>query len=153
MNFDGNVDIIADDLGLHIRSRNVGDVEAAIKSYGGIVHLKISKPIEKGTDNQNRAAHSLLDAFYKTGMHSAPEWVTNSDLFKLWMKVEHGPCYQKEMKDGTIIKIPISWSLYSKMQRTDFIECIIKDITQSGALTESEKIQEIIKGMEENTLY
>lgn len=114
----------------------------------GKVNIKITKPTSPGTEEQNRAMHALLMEYYKTGLHSAPEGTTLAE-FKIFMKIEYGPCYECEYK-GHQIKAPKSWADYSKDERRDFIDGLISEIHQSCAYSESDRIQEIIEGMEQN---
>ena len=113
--------------------------------YGCEVNVKISRPVKPGTEEQNRAMHALLTAYYVTGMHSAPEGYT-LDAFKVYMKLRYGPVYQIEI-DGQNVRVPKSWSDYSKDERREFIDGLISEINQSDAFAASEKIREIIEGM------
>jgi hypothetical protein len=124
------------------------ELEELYLKFQGLVSVKIGKPDKPGTNEQNRAMHSLLSAYYTTGMHSAPEGYTLSQ-FKVFMKLQYGPVYEMEHK-GQLIKIPKSWSDYSKQERVEFIDGLISEINQSGAYAESEKIREIIEGMSIN---
>ena len=116
--------------------------------YGGEANVKISRPVKPGTEDQNRAMHALLTAYYVTGMHSAPEGYT-LEAFKIYMKLRFGPVYQIEI-DGHDVRVPKSWSDYSREERRDFIDGMISEIYQSGALSASEKIREIIEGMSDD---
>jgi hypothetical protein len=118
------------------------------KRYGGMVNVKISKPEAKGTEEQNRAMHSLLTEYYKSGYHSAPEGYTLAQ-FKIWMKLQYGPVYDMYI-DGKDIKVPKSWSDYSKQERSDFIDGLVSEVKQSGAYNDFVKIREILDGMEIN---
>jgi len=117
-----------------------------IKKYGCVLHVKIAKPISPGTEAQNNAMHALLTEYYKTGMHNSPEGTTLAE-FKNIMKAQYGPQIIIDHK-GEKYKILKSWADYTKQERTDFIEGLLSEIHQSGAYTESIKIQEIILGME-----
>lgn len=126
-------------------NQEIADYE---RKWKGIVNVKISKPISQGTYEQNAAMHALLQAYYATGMHSAPEpFNKNIGLFKLWIKMSHGPCYTMDM-DGKQVSIPKSWSNYTKIERVQLIEGLLIEIYSSGAYSESEKLRKIIKGME-----
>ncbi|MCP4988382.1 MAG: hypothetical protein GY928_20720 [Colwellia sp.] len=124
------------------------ELQELFKKHNGIVHIKISKPMSKGTNKQNKTMHLLLREYYETGMHSAPEGYTLSD-FKLFMKLEYGPVSYIYHK-GKTVEVLKSWSDYNKQERSDFISGLLSEIHQSGAYNESEKIREIIDGMELN---
>jgi hypothetical protein len=116
--------------------------------HSGMVNVKVSKPVTPGTEEQNRAAHALLTAFYVSGFASIPENCTLAE-FKVRKKLEYGPVYEFE-HNGQTVRVPKSWADYSKQERTDFLEGLIAEVTQSGALAASDKLQEILKGMEDN---
>lgn len=122
------------------------ELDALLIKHKNEVHIKISKPVTPGTEEQNRAAHALLTAFYVSGFASIPDNCTLAE-FKVRKKLEYGPVYEFEYR-GQTAKIPKSWAEYSKQERIDFIDSLLAEITQSGALAASEKLQEIIKGME-----
>lgn len=113
----------------------------------GVVNMKLGPPMKPGTDAQNKAMHSLLTEYYKTGLHSAPEGSTLTE-FKEYMKYLYG-ISKKIVIDGKDTILLKSWSDYSVRERREFIDGMISEIHQSGAYVESLKIQEIIKGMEE----
>jgi hypothetical protein len=116
--------------------------------YNGIVNIKISRPEEPSTDRQNRAMHSLLAAYYVTGLHSMPNGTLED--FKNYMKCQYGVTYEIEVKGQKYIVLK-SWADYSKRQRREFIDGLISEVHQSGAYAESEKIREILAGMELKT--
>lgn len=113
----------------------------------GVVNVKIGPPMKPGTDAQNKAMHSLLTKYYKTGLHSAPEGTTMTG-FKEYMKYLYG-ISKKIVIDGKDTILLKSWSDYSMRERREFIDGLISEIHQSTAYVESLRIQEIIKGMEE----
>lgn len=112
----------------------------------GQVNIKIGAPVKSGTEAQNKAMHSLLTEYYKTGLHSAPEGSTLT-VFKEYMKYLYGVS-KKIVIDGKELVSLKSWSSYTMRERKDFIDGLISEIHQAGAYAESSKIQEIIKGME-----
>lgn len=122
------------------------ELDDLFEKHGGLVNVKITKPSSPGTEEQNRAAHALLTAFYISGYASIPENCTLAE-FKIRKKLEFGPVYEFEHK-GQMVQVPKSWSEYSKQERCDFIDGLIAEITQSGALAASPKLQEILAGME-----
>lgn len=129
---------------IHLKDEVLDDL---FTRFGGQVNVKVGKPEAPGTEQQNRAMHALLQEYYITGMHSAPEGCTFAD-FKIFMKLEHGPSWQLDYK-GQQVRVPKSWADYTKQERADFITALISEIHQSGAYAESAKIREIISGMEE----
>jgi len=123
------------------------EFEKMCDRWGGKVNVKISKPSEVGSENQNRLMHGLMTAFFLTGMHSSP--AKSIEEFKLWLKCQIGVCYDYEYC-GKPCRVPASWSVYDKTQRMQFIDSLISMVLQSGAAAEDEKIQEILNGMETN---
>ena len=119
-----------------------------VARHKGEVGVRIAAPMSAHTDAQMRAVHALLAAYFTTGMHSCPEGY-GLDGFKLWAKMRYGPCIEIEY-EGKPVRLPKSMSRYTKKELTDFMESLISEITQSGAVAESEKLQEILRGMEEN---
>jgi hypothetical protein len=144
--FSQNIAPVVTDQGLRFTFELEGEIKKLYEKYGGMVNVKIGAPSEPGTEEQNRAMHALLSAYYVTGMHSAPEGYTLAE-FKIFMKLQYGPSSEIEYK-GQAVKVPKSWAEYSKRERMDFIDALISEIHQSGAYAESEKIREIISGME-----
>jgi hypothetical protein len=124
------------------------ELEDLYKKHDGWCNVKISRPESKGTEEQNRAMHSLLTEYYKTGFSSSPEGCTLAE-FKVFMKLQFGPVYDFHV-DCKNIKVPKSWADYSKQERHDFIDGLISEIHQSGAYNHSDKIRQIIEGMELN---
>jgi hypothetical protein len=127
------------------------EITALCDKYNGLVNVKISKPVERGTEQQNRAAHALMSAYYTTGLHSAPGGYTLAE-FKIYMKLQYGPVYEIDTPAGEC-RVPKSWSDYSKDERREFIDGIISEIHQSGAYAESAKIREIVEGMNEGKVW
>lgn len=104
-----------------------------------------------GTDEQNKAMHSLLAEYYKTGLHSAPEGYTLPE-FKIYCKLQYGPEAYKMEFDGHEILVPKSWSHYTKTERREFIDLLLAEIFQTvRPLTK--KLQEIIGGMQDGSYY
>jgi hypothetical protein len=98
-----------------------------------------------GTDEQNRAMHALLNEYYKTGLHSAPDGYTLAE-FKVYMKLQYGPEAYKMEFDGHEILVPKSWSHYTKNERKEFIDMLLAEILQTVSPL-PKKMQEIIGGM------
>lgn len=118
------------------------------RKHEGMVNVKVGRPVSPGTDEQNRAMHALLTAYYKTGLHSAPdEFSTSLEAFKVWIKMQYGPCWCVDL-DGQKIKVPKSWADYNKTERMRLIDGLVSEINQSGACAVSEEIQEILSGMQ-----
>lgn len=124
------------------------ELQTLFKQYGGLVHVKVTKPQNKGTEAQNKAMHKLLQLYYKTNMHSCPIEPCNPDAFKYWMKRTHGPIPYFWVLDGEKETTLKSWANYTKKERHDFIDGLISEIHQSGAYNESKEIREIIDSME-----
>lgn len=112
------------------------------------VNIKLSRPQTAKTYEQVKTIHALIGAFLYSGCHSAPKEACGSlDKFKLWIKCQHGVCIDHEF-EGRQYRVPVSIADYSKYELSEFIDKLKSIIIQSGALAESEKLQEIFKGME-----
>jgi hypothetical protein len=127
---------------------NDPELSALLKKYDDEVYMQISKPMSPGSEAQNRAAHALMAGYFATGLHSSP--AKNIAEFKLYCKLQWGPTFYWEYQ-GQACRVPKSWASYSKQERQYFIDCLLADIHQSGAAAESEKIQEILKGLDDNS--
>lgn len=125
------------------------EIQKILAKYSDVLFLKIDRPISPGTEEQNRTMHALLQAYYVTGMHSAPEPFNKSLAgFKIWIKSQYGPCYYYDM-DNTQVRVPKSWADYTRSERMNLIDGLISEIKQSNAHNESDKIREILNGMEQ----
>jgi hypothetical protein len=115
------------------------------KKYKGTVSINIGRPIASKTDAQNKAVHALMNAVFDTGMHSSP--ALTQGAFKLWCKMQFGPCFDWEM-DGVPCKIPSkSWADYTIEEATTFISRFLDFIDRIGAYAASKDVQRIIDGM------
>lgn len=121
------------------------EIESLFNKHGGAVNVKVSKPVSPGTDEQNRAFHSLLTEYYKTGLHSAPEGYTLAE-FKNFMKIQYGPHTFIDVGEAKY-RVLKSWADYTKHERMAALDGLISEVNQSGAYAESEKIREIIGGL------
>lgn len=110
----------------------------------GSVNVKISRPEEPGTQQQNKAMHALMTAFFFTGMHSSS--AKDPEEFKAWLKFTIGVCHDYEF-NGERCKVAKSWAQYSKHERKQFIDALLSMVHQSGAYSEDERCREIIDGM------
>jgi hypothetical protein len=120
-------------------------LDTLFEKHGGNISVKIDKPVTPGSNEQNKLMHALMTEFFLTGMHSSP--AKSIDEFKLWLKCQIGVCYDYEYQ-GKMVRVPKSWSLYSKIERMKFIDNLISMVIQSGAVAEDEKIQEILNGLD-----
>ncbi len=111
-----------------------------------LVGVEFSKPCKEGSENQNRAFHSLLAEWWSMGTHSAPEHVTTLPIFKEWVKATHAPPSCKTLLDEYTCYLK-SWAKYNKEERIATITAVVASILQCGEL--SSKMDEILKGMEE----
>ena len=143
--FDQNLQLMKFSKGYILQIPSDSEIDKLDYKYKSMVNVKISRPTNPGTELQNRLMHGLMTAFFLTGMHSSP--AKSIDEFKLWLKFTIGVCHDYEYQ-GKPCRVPQSWSLYSKDERRQFIDALISMVIQSGAATESEKVQEILKGLE-----
>ena len=128
------------------------------------------------TNRQNRTFHGLLTCYWTSGCHSstAKDFHRFRDEVKVrlgagfekivyadWIdgKAQIVECRRKDeiprriLDDPDLAKIvkakPLSWSEYSKKQRTDTIDRLKAEMVQAGVNTK--KFHEILSGMEENS--
>ena len=123
------------------------ELDRIYAKHKGYFTVRISSPIESKTLKQLATVHALITAFYLSSYASMPENCT-PDQFKFLMKVKFGVCEWLEYQ-GSLIPNPASLADYSKEELKDFIDAILSIIKQSGAEGDK-KIQEILRGMEEN---
>jgi len=138
-----NATVLSSSDGFRLKVDNQDYFQTALSKIGegGRCSVQLDKPVIPGTGEQNRFMHSLMSAFFETGMHSLPEHFPQS--------MEGLKHYYKglfAMRNGR--KTIKSWAVFTKHERMEFINMVISDIHQSGAYTESAKIQEIIQGAE-----
>ena len=120
------------------------EVEAIFSKYVGLANVRITKPEEKGSEEQNRAAHSLMSAYWVTGMFSYP--AKSLPELKIYLKLAYGPVWKFEI-DGDPVRVPKSWSDFSKDERCAFITGLLAELEQTGAMAASRKLQIIRDGM------
>jgi hypothetical protein len=111
-----------------------------------IVRIRISKPISKKTEQQNRALHGMITEWYKSGQHNAPEGFSFLE-FRLWVKIHYGPEAYKMEYEGREIFVPKSVADYTKDEMMNMIDFIKADI-QETMRPLTPKMQEIFIGME-----
>jgi len=119
-----------------------------------------------GTSAQNKAFHALVGEYWKSGAHSYN--ANNYKHFRELIKLNLGAgaeCFVYATPDGikkaeTLEEVPeeyrnpqycwakvISWTDYTKTERTSTIDKLIAEMHQAGVQTA--KFYEILKGMEE----
>lgn len=130
--------------------------ESAKKS-SGYVTIKMTLPTRWGTDAQNRAFHSLLGEYWKSGLSSYESYDDMRDTFKLraagadeYIFIENGKVRHVKSLDevnGRYAEVPKSWADFTVEQRKDAIDEVIREATMAGI--NSRKWEEILRGMEE----
>jgi hypothetical protein len=130
--------------------------ESAKKS-SGYVTIKMTLPTRWGTDAQNRAFHSLLGEYWKSGLSSYESFDDMRDTFKLrvagadeYIFIENGKVRHVKSLDevkGRYAEVPKSWADFTVEQRKDAIDEVIREATMAGI--NSRKWEEILRGMEE----
>lgn len=124
------------------------------------------------TEQQNRAFHALLQEFYTSGCHSYD--VSNFEQFRDYIKRDLGAGFERfkfvveteeglkwgnakkkeeipentaKDKNGNLLAAGIlkSWSKYSKKERRETLDRLIKTMIESGI--NSKKFNEILDGM------
>lgn len=130
--------------------------ESAKKS-SGYVTIKMTLPTRWGTDAQNRAFHSLIGEYWKSGLSSYETYDDMRDTFKLraagadeYIFIENGKVRHVKSLDevkGRYAEVPKSWADFTVEQRKDAIDEVIREATMAGI--NSRKWEEILRGMEE----
>lgn len=137
---------------VRIPSTHYNELEPLINKHKGMVHIQIGRPVSSKTEAQNNALHALIENWYFTFCHSAPDWVTSKALFKEWCKKEYGKAIYTNRGRQVCCFLP-SVSIYTKQELSEFIDKLKQDIEASGALAHpgqyGKKLNEIFAGMEE----
>ena len=127
------------------------------RKRNGFITIKVTLPERVGTDQQNRAFHSLLGEYWRSGLSSYESYDDMRDSFKLRVagageyifiedgKVRHVPNF--EQVRGRYAEVPKSWADFTVEQRKDAIDEVIREATMAGI--NSRKWEEILRGMEE----
>ena len=130
------------------------------KKHGGYITIKMCEPERVGSDAQNRAFHSLLGEFWRSGLSSYESYDDMRDSFKLRVagadeyifiedgKVRHVP--NLEQVRGRYAEVPKSWADFSLDQRKEAIDMVIAEAVMAGINTKH--WDEIITGMQDGTL-
>lgn len=119
--------------------------------YDGLVHIEIKKPQDDGTEQQNRAAHALMNELFIFMMQHTNNPIMDFVAFKEYLKLQFGFAYYFDNKEKGNMAVPKRWSQMTKEERSSFIDKLISYIHEVGADTEK-KVQEILQGMADNAL-
>lgn len=122
--------------------------------------VKTSLPERVGTDQQNRAFHTLLGEYWKSGLSSYESYDDMKDTIKLriagadeYIFIDNGKVrHAKNLEDvkGRYAEVPKSWTDFTLEQRRDAIDEVIREAIMAGV--NSKKWDEIITGMQDGTL-
>jgi len=150
----------ADEIGLALipfehRTRAKELFSEAEKKRDGYVTIALSLADRTGTDAQNRAFHSLLGEYWKSGLSSYESYDDMKDSFKLrvagadsYMFIDNGKVRNVRSLDevrGRYAEVPKSWSEFTKEQRAEAIDMVIAEALEAGI--NSRKWDEILRGM------
>jgi hypothetical protein len=134
------------------------------------------EPADTATEAQNKAFHALLTCYWTSGAHSYT--CDSYDRFRDEIKVKLGAGFEKivyaDIEDGKAVIItvhrkdeippriladpdlrrmvlakPLSWSLYTKKQRTETIDRLITEMHAAGV--NSKAFHDILAGMQGET--
>ena len=125
--------------------------------YGGYVNVELSLPHKIGSEEQNRAWHSLIKEYWLSGCSSYQSYEDMRDSLKL--KVGGASSYiyltdkqhtvnsiEEIPKGARYIEVPKSWGDFTRDERKEMIDFTIREMIESGV--NSKKFDEIILGME-----
>ena len=130
---------------------------AAEARYGGYVNVELSLPHKIGSEEQNRAWHSLIKEYWLSGCSSYQSYEDMRDSLKLKVGGAKEYIYltdrQRTVKNlseipqhAKYIEIPKSWTDFTKDERAEMIDFTIKEMIEAGV--NSKKFDEILSGME-----
>ena len=130
---------------------------AAEARYGGYVNVELSLPHKIGSEEQNRAWHSLIKEYWLSGCSSYQSYEDMRDSLKLKVGGAKEYIYltdrQRTVKNLSeipqhvkYIEIPKSWTDFTKDERAEMIDFTIKEMIEAGV--NSRKFDEILSGME-----
>jgi hypothetical protein len=130
------------------------------KKSGGYITVQISQPKKVGTDKQNRAFHALIGEFWVSGLSSYESYEDLKDSIKLKVAGPDEFIFIKDGKvrrsktlegvEGRYAEVPKSWSDFTRDERKEAIDWVIKEAQMAGI--NSKKWDEIIKGMMEDKI-
>lgn len=129
----------------------------AESKYGGYVTVELSLPHKIGSEEQNRAWHSLIREYWLSGCSSYQSYEDMRDSLKLKVAGADSYIYLTDKqhtvktlndipKGARYIEIPKSWRDFTRDERKDVIDFTIKEMIEAGV--NSKKFDEIILGME-----
>jgi methionine salvage enolase-phosphatase E1 len=126
----------------------------------GYITIAISLPKKIGTDAQNRAFHALLGEFWASGLSSYESYEDMRDTIKLriagadeYIYIDGGRIRHVKTLDevkGKYAEVPKSWADFTRDQRKEAIDWVIKEAQMAGINTR--KWDEIIEGMIEEKI-
>lgn len=95
----------------------------------GAVSIVVDKPMKPATEDQNRAFHALLAEFWKSGMSSYSSY----DALRATMKTVYlTQCFKEVVVCGKSSIDIKSWSKFTRNERRNSIDCLIKECLQAG---------------------
>ena len=130
------------------------------RKRNGFITIKVTLPERVGTDQQNRAFHSLLGEYWRSGLSSYESYDDMRDSIKLrvagadeYIFIEDGKVrhvQNLEQVRGRYAEVPKSWADFSLDQRKEAIDMVIAEAVMAGINTKH--WDEIITGMQDGTL-
>jgi hypothetical protein len=132
-------------------------LDTAKSKYGGYVTLELSLPHKIGSEEQNRAWHSLIREYWLSGCSSYQSYEDMRDSLKLKVGGAKEYIYLTDRqhtvkslsdipKNAPYIEICKSWTDFTKDERAEMIDFTIKEMIEAGV--NSRKFDEILSGME-----
>lgn len=125
--------------------------------YGGYVNVELSLPHKIGSEEQNRAWHSLIREYWLSGCSSYQSYEDMRDSLKLKVGGAKEYIYLTDKqhtvksideipKGNKYVEIPKSWTDFTRDERKEMIDFTIREMIEAGV--NSKKFDEIILGME-----
>ena len=123
-------------------------LDTAESKYGGYVTLELSLPHKIGSEEQNRAWHSLIREYWLSGCSSYQSYEDMRDSLKLKVGGAKEYIYLTDRQHTvrSLSEIPKSWTDFTKDERAEMIDFTIREMIEAGV--NSRKFDEILSGME-----
>lgn len=129
----------------------------AESKFGGYVNVELSLPHKIGSEEQNRAWHSLIREYWLSGCSSYQSYEDMRDSLKLKVGGAKEYIYLTDKqytvtridsipKGAMYVEVPKSWADFTRDERKEMIDFTIREMIEAGV--NSKKFDEIILGME-----
>jgi len=130
---------------------------ASDKKTGGYITVTVELPKQPGSEEQNRAWHSLIQEYWKSGCGSYDSFEDLRDQLKLRICGAKEYIYLTDRQHTVTriddippsvpyIAVPKSWRDFDKSDRKDMIDTTIQEMMEAGVNTR--KFEQILMGLQ-----